>query len=196
MAGEDDLFGDGPTDGESEEIEALYEEILAAGYESAFPGGEADTAALESLQGSASRLAEQLQNSILYAPWARTDIQAAIQNWMDGGDTLTLTELRDALEPYVGQMRALLIARTETAQVYNAAFAAGAKSAGYRYVRWIAAPDACPICIERATTNDGVMTVAEYEADPTGHPNCSCTAEPVDDDEAAAAAGADAETEA
>jgi hypothetical protein len=178
----DDFFGDAPTQEEFDELRALYDKILTAGYEIGVgpsPDPE-DLAALDSLRESSARLAAQLQDSILYAPWARQDIQSLVNEWMQGGEELSLTDLRAMLEPIVGEGRALLIARSETGQVFNASFAAGMRSAGYNYVRWIAAPNACSICLGLDGT---VMTIAEYEADPAAHPNCSCTSEPADDEE-------------
>jgi hypothetical protein len=158
-----------------------YTRILRAGFDRATSGDEPisdelDAAALGSLLGSADRLAEQMDHSILDAPWLRDDITQIVHEWIEQpGDVLDLTDLRAALDPLFGASRALMIARTETAGAYNGALAAGLRAHGWSSVVWVAAPDACEDCAELDGTT---MTLGEYEAQSTLHPNCSCTAEP------------------
>jgi hypothetical protein len=163
------------------ELTDHYASILRAGFDLATGGDEPisdelDAESLRSLLLSADRLAEQLDHSIMDAPWLRSDVAKLVDEWVNQpGEVLDLTELRQALEPLFGPGRSLMIARTETANAFNGANAAGLRAHGWTQVTWIAAPDACPECAEL----DGeVMSIGEYEAEPTLHPNCSCTAEP------------------
>lgn len=164
------------------ELTARYRDILTAGFRASAGAPISDSlesAAEASILSSAERLAEQLENSILDAPWMRSEIQSVIGDWMTG-DSLNMADLRDALEPVFGPARALMIARTETAQVWNGANAAGLRAHGWESVVWVASSDACDEC---AAADGEIMSIGEYEADPTLHPNCSCTAVPYQEEE-------------
>jgi hypothetical protein len=170
------------------ELVEYYTRALRGGFTRAFGSRVSEAheqAMLESLLGSAERLAEQLDHSILDAPWLRAEAMKIVDEWIhQPGETLELGDLRESLSPMFSASRALTIARSETANVYNGAFAAGLRAHGWTHITWIAADDACPECSEM----DGqTISLAEYEADPTLHPNCSCSGEPSmgDDDEAA-----------
>lgn len=162
-----------------------YSAILRAGFDEAtgddVPISEAlDAESLRSLLGSSARLAEQLDHSIMDAPWLRSDVAKLVHEWIETpGDELDLVDLREMLEPLFGPSRALMIARTETAGAFNGATAAGLRAHGWTHVQWIAAEDACDEC----SAMDGeVLSISEWEAEPTLHPNCSCTAEPYEDE--------------
>ncbi len=158
-----------------------YENILRAGYRRAAGEPlheELEAAGEESLLSSAERLAAQLEDSVLDAPWLRPDITGIVDDWLSSATTdgeINLNDLRGALDPLFGPSRSLMIARTEAGGAYNGAMAAGLRAHGWGHVEWLAAPDACDEC----TALDGqVMTIAEYENEPLQHPNCSCTCEP------------------
>jgi hypothetical protein len=166
------------------ELVEYYTRALRGGFSRAFGnriGDAHETAMLESLLSSADRLAEQLEHSILDAPWLRAETLKLVDEWINQpGDVLNLADLRDALTPMFGVPRAMLIARTETANTFNGAFAAGLRAHGWRRIRWIAASDACEEC---AALDGEEMSIEEYEANATQHPNCSCSCEPAGEDE-------------
>jgi hypothetical protein len=163
------------------ELTAWYEKMLRAGFDEVTSDDdpiseELDAKALQSLLLSADRLALQLEHSILDAPWLREQTLGLVDDWIHGpGETLDLAELRTSLETLFSPERALTIARSETAGVFNGGMAAGLRAHGWTQVVWIAAQDACDEC---AALDGTVLSLDEYEADPTAHPNCSCTAEP------------------
>jgi hypothetical protein len=163
-----------------------YASILRAGFDLYTHGEEPispelDAESLRSLLLSSERLAEQLDHSILDAPWLRADVAKIVDDWINvSGDELYLTDLRSSLEPMFGPARALMIARSETAGAFNGAAAAGLRAHGWTQCVWVAAPDACEEC---AAMDGEVMSLGEYEQDPTLHPNCSCTMEPYEDEE-------------
>lgn len=64
--------------------------------------------------------------------------------------------------------------RTETARVQDAAQMKSFEKYGYKYVKWIAEPSACNICLGIATDNDGVYLVDEVPTIPV-HANCRCS---------------------
>lgn len=171
---------------EREELTEQYRRILRAGYESAQgePISEELKAAGEaSLLSSADHLANQLENSILDAPWLRSRALSIVNDWIGSPDPesgiLDFADLRTSLEPIFGASRSLMIARSETAGVFNGAMAAGLRAHGWSHVTWIASDNACEECL---ALDGQVMSIAEYEANSTLHPNCACTAEPFDGD--------------
>lgn len=171
---------------ETEELAEHYRRILRAGYNSAVgePHSEELKAAGEaSLLSSADRLAEQLENSILDAPWLRSQTQSIVNDWLTSPDpetgVLDFADLRSSLETIYGPSRALMIARSEMAGVFNGAMAAGLRAHGWSHVTWIASDNACEECL---ALDGQVMSIDEYEANSTLHPNCACTAEPHDGD--------------
>lgn len=165
-----------------EELTARYREILQTAFRSAAGApihDELEESAEASLLSSAERLAAQLEGSILDAPWLRGEILQIVNDWMSGSGDLDFRQLRETLEPLFGASRALLIARSETASAWNGATAAAFRAHGWGHVVWMAGAGACEDC---AALDGQVMTIAEYENDPTLHPNCGCTCEPYDEE--------------
>lgn len=64
--------------------------------------------------------------------------------------------------------------RTETARVQDAAQMKSFEKYGYKYVKWIAEPSACKICLGIASDNEGVYLVDEVPTIPV-HANCRCS---------------------
>lgn len=64
--------------------------------------------------------------------------------------------------------------RTETARVQDAAQMKSFEKYGYKYVKWIAEPSACKICLGIASDNDGVYSIDEVPTIPV-HANCRCS---------------------
>jgi hypothetical protein len=161
-----------------------YTRSLRAGFNRAFGNriGEAHEAEmLGSLLNTADRMADQLEHSILDAPWLRDEVGQLVTTWIEQpGDELDFGELRDSLSAVFGPSRALTIARSEVGQTFNGAYAAGLRAHGWRKVTWIAGDDACEECLSLDGTD---MSIEEYEASSTVHPNCSCSAEPSGEDE-------------
>ena len=161
-----------------------YTRTLRAGWEAAAGeplSADLEAAGLASILGSAESLADQLEHSILDAPWLRSEIGQLVHDWMtQPSETIDFNELRAALEPMFSPARALTISRSETAGAYNGANAAALRSHGWTQVVWLAGDDACEEC---AALADQVMSIAEYEANATIHPNCSCTCEPYEGEE-------------
>lgn len=162
-------------------IRSHYDKILRAGYESARgdhisgdPVSDAqEEEGLRSLLATSEQLTDQLEHSILDAPWLRGPITEIYGKWMEGADASGVVDLRDLVEPLeklFGPSRALMIARTETAGAYNGSLAAGLKAHGWKSVNWIAADDACPDCITLAESSP--MSIEEFEAESPQHPNC------------------------
>lgn len=165
------------------ELTQQYTDILRAGFLSAAGASvhpDLDASAEASVVGSAEMLAEQLEASVLDAPWMRSQILDVVGEWLQQAGELNLNDLRESLEPVFGPSRALTIARSETAGAFNGAMAAGLRAHGWGHVVWIAAPDACDECQDMDGT---VMSISDYEANSTVHPNCSCTAEPYDEED-------------
>lgn len=170
-----------------------YQKILRAGYEAAsgeHVSGDAmadehEAEGLRSLLLTADQLADQLEHSILDAPWLRGPITEIYDKWMQGADESGVVDLRELVEPLeklFGPSRALLIARSETAGTYNGALAAGLKSHGWKMIDWIAADDACEECTALAESSP--MSIEEFEANSPAHPNCSCSGSPAADEAA------------
>jgi hypothetical protein len=176
------------------ELVEYYTRALRGGFTRAFGsrvGAAHEEAMLGSLLGSAERLAEQLDHSILDAPWLRAEAMKIVDEWIhQPGEELSLSDLRTSLEPMFSPSRAMTIARTETANVYNGAFAAGLRAHGWTHVTWIAAGDACEEC---AALDGETMSLSEYEQNATMHPNCSCSCEPAGGDEEGADEGEEPE---
>jgi hypothetical protein len=161
------------------ELVDYYSRTLRAGYDRAFGGMVSDAHEAEGLRSiltSADRLAEQLDQSVLDAPWLRGEVGKLVGDWVDQpGEELDFSELVDSLNAVFSPARALMIARSEVAQTFNGAFAAGLRAHGWTNVIWIAAPDACEEC---AAMDGQVLSISEYESSSTLHPNCSCSCEP------------------
>jgi SPP1 gp7 family putative phage head morphogenesis protein len=66
------------------------------------------------------------------------------------------------------------LARTESARVAATAQLKSFTKYEYKYVKWIAEPSACKICLEIASHNDGVYSVDDVPDLPV-HPNCRCS---------------------
>lgn len=170
---------------EHDQLTEQYRRILQAGFDSAQGDPlheELSDAAEASLLSSADRLASQLESSILDAPWLRSRIVPIVDAWMNSPDAdglLDFSDLRTSLEPIFGASRSLMIARSETAGVFNSAMAAGLRAHGWSHVVWIASDNACEECL---ALDGQVMSIAEYEQNSTLHPNCACSAEPFDGD--------------
>jgi SPP1 gp7 family putative phage head morphogenesis protein len=170
-----------------------YAKIIRTAVDSARgPDDLGDESALEEdrvVMERAGALADQLERSILDAPWKRSRALRLVDEWVHADtETLSLADLSVALGELFSPARALLIARTETANVFNAALAGTLRSHGWNFVVWIASDDACPECAE---LNGSVIPIDEYEADPTLHPNCGCSAGPVEDPDAEEESSAD-----
>ena len=133
------------------------------------------------LKKAAVRLANQLDKSILYSPELREDVNARVEAWLEAPGTLTLNDLRENLAVDFGQMRALRIARTESAWIMNTTRSAVFKAQGYDLVQWVAAdgPTTCETC---GTLDGKVMRAEVYAEKAVPHPNCGCTCIPYDPD--------------
>ncbi len=171
------------------QLREQYTAILRAGYEAAAGepvSDEHEAEGLRSLLATSEHLADQMEHSIIYAPWTRRDITSLLHTWLEDGaasGTLDLKDLIAPLDDLFGPVRALMIARTETAGVFNGALAAGLRSNGWKQVNWIAAPDACEDC--QALADSSPMSIEEFEAESPQHPSCSCTCEPAGEEDVA-----------
>lgn len=126
----------------------------------------------ESLKAFARRQARQLQRIAVDDPDQRAAVAELLDEWLASGEDLSLTDLRDGLRVHFGSMRALRIARTESAWAMNTGAASAARSAGFEHVTWNAALDACPGCTE---LHGKLMTMDEYLENSVLHPNCRCS---------------------
>jgi hypothetical protein len=140
----------------------------------------------------AKKLSAQLEHSVFKSPEIRAAVNNKVRDWMEQEGTIKLSTLATDLEPLVGGVRALMIARTETGWAYNAAAAIGYQAAGFTHVRWIASPAACEICLD---LDGDVFEVEEYVTDAIAHPNCSCGSEPIEPGEGEEGNAAPAEAE-
>jgi len=161
------------------EIVSAYQRIMRLAGGASYGGNPAfsdfDAAAQARLDAYAVKLANTLERSVFNSPKIREAVQERIEAWMASGDELTLSDLSLDLEPLLGGVRALMIARTETGAAYNGAAAYGYAAAGFTHVVWIASPFACEECI---ALDGQVFSIEEYAAAAIAHPNCSCGAEP------------------
>lgn len=115
----------------------------------------------------------------------RTAVREAMRNWaIEGGTT---TDLRKALEPTFGSVRAQMIAETETTRAFSAAHRESWEESRVVEAReWRTAMDerVCPICgaLDGAQAVLGqpfiLAGVGEYD-DPPAHPRCRCWTVPV-----------------
>ncbi len=168
------------------ELVEYYTRALRAGYDRAYGSRVSEAHEAEGLRvllTSADRMAEQLEQSVLDAPWLQGEVAKLVSDWIDQpGDTLQLSDLVDTLSPIFSPSRALMIARTEVSNTFNGAYAAGLRAHGWRRMAWIAADDACEEC---QALDGQEMSIEEFEANLSPHPNCSCSGEPVGEDEEA-----------
>jgi hypothetical protein len=181
----DDPLGPGPSEEDLAEWRDAYEQIAARAFDLTVGDSatELTDSARQAIMDKAGDLADQLGRSILYNPGVRADILTAVQDWISSGETLDFNDLRARLEPLVGTWRALMIGRTETAQVWAMAQAAGMRSIGIELCQWIAGPGACEECQALADENGGIMTVSDFENNFPVHPNDGCNAVPVEQDD-------------
>lgn len=174
------------------ELVTAYQRILRLGAGHTYGLGdrplptEFRDAADARLDAYALKMANQLERVTFQSAAIRKAVQEKVREWMAAGDDLTLSDLSLELEPLLGGVRALLIARTETGLAFNAAQAYGYAAVGFTHVTWIASPFACPIC----DALDGqVFAIEDYVAEAIAHPNCGCSAEPEGGDEEEAGQG-------
>jgi hypothetical protein len=137
----------------------------------------------QSLRRTARLQAKQLQDMTISSPEARSKVAELVNEWMAmAGDTRKVSDLQELLFPEFGAMRALRIARTETANLMNSSIAAKLGSNGWDKIRWMAALDACDECLEL----DGeIMDISDFMDNPVQHPNCRCYPEAYEGDEEA-----------
>jgi hypothetical protein len=124
------------------------------------------------------KLANQLEHSVFNSPDIRAKVQDKVRDWMEREGSVKLSDLASELEPLLGGVRALMIARTETGWAYNAAAAYSYQAAGFTHVRWMSSPLACEICL---ALDDQVFEIEDYAAEAIAHPNCSCSSEPIEE---------------
>lgn len=168
-------------------LEQLYYDAMREGMDFAdkmsgeLPLDELPEDVEQSLRRTARLQAQQLQDMAINSPEARTKVAQLVNEWMAmEGATRSVGDLQELLFPEFGAMRALRIARTETATMMNSSIAAKLGSNGWEKVRWMAALDACDECLEL----DGqIMDVGDFMDNPVQHPNCRCYPEAYEGDE-------------
>lgn len=106
----------------------------------------------------------------------RTQVQAAIANWIQSG--AKLDALDAVLEPIFGTVRAQMIAATEVTRVFAQANMDAWDSTGLvDSATWMTSQDdaVCPEC----EANDGMdVGLGDTDAAPPAHPNCRCWLQP------------------
>jgi len=110
----------------------------------------------------------------------RTQVQQAIMDWMREGSPLSALENR--LTPIFGQVRAEMIAATETTRVYQSGNQAAWEASGIvSKMVWRTAEDdlVCDICGPMEGVEIGI---GDIDAQPPAHSNCRCSSVPVVDD--------------
>ncbi|MEK1400004.1 minor capsid protein [Limosilactobacillus fermentum] len=120
--------------------------------------------------------------------WANQDVlKAKLDQVMASGilagqnPRVIATHLRDQVRTDVTNQRYVTerLARTESARIQYQAQTQSIKDNGYRYVKWIAEPKACPICTQIVRADNGfgpgVYTIDTVPSIPEDtHPNCRC----------------------
>ena len=161
------------SDDELDEFSEIYYDTIVAAYKNVSGSEPTDPATLADIETQADALAEQLGRSVLYATWARDKIQSVLNDALDDPAGVTMTDIRQQLGEMVGPQRAFVIARTETANVWNAAARLSIADAGYTKLQRVESSLACDECKDL----DGqIYTMEEAEAiGDTIHPNCGGT---------------------
>ena len=163
--------------------EQLYYDSYLAGAENGYRLAGVEPPPLtedaeQSLRKQARRQAAQLESMVLASPEARERIASYVSEWLGQEGPLSLADLRAALSPEFGAARSLVIARTEVRASFEAANTAAIRAAGFDWMEWSAALDACDLC---ASLDGKVMSVDDYEEmSADTHPNCSCVGLPSD----------------
>lgn len=115
--------------------------------------------------------------------WANSDV---LKTKLDGiltqqhvqglSPKVIATKLRPLLADNVASARYVTerLARTESARVAATAQLDSFKKYGYDYVKWIAEPSACKVCVDIASTDDGVYPLKDVPYLPA-HANCRCS---------------------
>lgn len=110
----------------------------------------------------------------------RTQVQKLVSDWTSSGASLPVLEAQ--LEPLFGEVRAGMIAATETTRVYAEGNSEAWESTGMVNTwTWMTAQDdlVCPICGEL----DGeIFDIADIDARPPAHVNCRCWEQPILDE--------------
>jgi len=161
-------------------LENNYYAALLSGsrYGSSLIGELLSADAEKQMAKAARKMAAQAEEMIFNRPEDKERMVELVTEWLNG-DVLDMNELRAQLRPMFGEARALRIARTETARTMNLGNSAVLRSHGWEKVIWMASAGACDACEEM---NGTVMSIDDYEDEAILHPNCACTAQPVDDD--------------
>ena len=112
----------------------------------------------------------------------RKQVQQLVSDWVASGAPLSVLDTQ--LTPIFGEVRASMIAATETTRVYAEGNSEAWESTGMVSTwTWMTAQDdlVCPICGEL----DGqVFDLADIDARPPGHINCRCWEQPILDEAA------------
>lgn len=115
--------------------------------------------------------------------WANSDV---LKTKLDGiltqqhvqglSPKVIATKLRPLLADNITSARYVTerLARTESARVAATAQLDSFKKYGYDYVKWIAEPSACKVCVDIASTDDGVYSLKDVPYLPA-HANCRCS---------------------
>lgn len=115
--------------------------------------------------------------------WSNSDVlktkldSILTQQYVQGiNPRVIATKLRPLLADNVKNARYVTerLARTESARVAATAQLESFKKYGYKYVKWIAEPSACKICVSIASTNDGIYSLKDVPYLPA-HANCRCS---------------------
>jgi SPP1 gp7 family putative phage head morphogenesis protein len=112
----------------------------------------------------------------------RETVIRAITDWINEGSPLDALTAR--LEPIFGDVRAEMIAITETTRAYAQGNQIAWESTGVvGSVRWQTANDdlVCPIC---GPLNNTEIGIGDKDAMPPAHPRCRCWTKPVVSEEA------------
>jgi SPP1 gp7 family putative phage head morphogenesis protein len=115
----------------------------------------------------------------------RRQVQQAMQEWINSGAPLSSLEAQ--LAPIFGEVRAAMIAATETTRVYAEANVMAWDSTGVVDGRkWMTAEDdlVCPICgaLDGEERANGEAFAPDIQ-DPPGHVNCRCWINPIVSDD-------------
>ena len=94
----------------------------------------------------------------------------------EDGETLSQSDIVDATMNDLLDQLPDLIAETEITGAIESAVLGTLKDGGVQRVRWLAEPDACPMCQELAESEPVDVSVGEWKdgITPPAHPRCRC----------------------
>ncbi len=107
----------------------------------------------------------------------RTQTQQAVSDWITSGQPLSTLETQ--LAPIYGEVRAGMIAATETTRIYAQANADAWESTDIvEEWQWMTARDdlVCPVC---GGLDGETFGLADVDARPPAHVNCRCWEQPI-----------------